>query len=237
MGDAAEVEDARVALTLIDASRYEPVTFAPWEDDGEKVTRARWLDVFRAATPSSRDARRRAVRQTPSRARQSFSASSTPCATRARDAPWTRNRRDRRDGRVGTRRRGAGEAVARRRCLELCRARDGILRACGFVDCFASVKREENDRALGALPDVLRALDETAGADEDAVGGVRRACSRGTYSISAPHRRWTCMKMVAVSISRRRWRDSGRDRGASTISTLERTIAKRRASKGGGVRR
>ena len=32
MGDAAEVEDARVALTLIDASRYEPVTFAPWED-------------------------------------------------------------------------------------------------------------------------------------------------------------------------------------------------------------
>ena len=52
MGDAAEVEDARVALTLIDASRYEPVTFAPWEDDGEKVTRARWLDVFRAATPS-----------------------------------------------------------------------------------------------------------------------------------------------------------------------------------------
>ena len=29
MGDAAEVEDARAALTLIDASRYEPVTFAP----------------------------------------------------------------------------------------------------------------------------------------------------------------------------------------------------------------
>ena len=52
MGDAAEVEDARAALTLIDASRYEPVTFVPWEDDGEKVTRARWLNVFRAATPS-----------------------------------------------------------------------------------------------------------------------------------------------------------------------------------------
>ena len=48
MGDAAEVEDARAALTLIDASRYEPVTFVPWEDDGEKVTRARWLNVFRA---------------------------------------------------------------------------------------------------------------------------------------------------------------------------------------------
>ena len=115
MGDAAEVEDARVALTLIDASRYEPVTFAPWEDDGEKVTRARWRMCFERRRHPSRDARRRAVRQTPSRARQSFSASSTPCATRARDAPWTRNRRDRRDGRARRRgrrrcRRGRGEA-------------------------------------------------------------------------------------------------------------------------------
>ncbi len=180
MGDAAEVEDARAALTLIDASRYEPVTFAPWEDDGEKVTRARWLNVFRAATPSfTRRAATCGEARAESRAakfQREFDAVCDACEGRATDEePHGSARRACRDA-------GGAEPARPWRganCLELCRARDGILRACGFVDCFASVKREENDRALGALPDVLRALDETAGADEDA---RLEACVRGVFA-------------------------------------------------------
>ena len=181
-----------------------------------KVTRARWLDVFRAATPSF--ARRAATcgeANAESRAakfQREFDAVCDACEGRAMDEePQGSARRACRD--AG----GAEPARPWRRVPRTVSREDGILRACGFVDCFASVKREENDRALGALPDVLRGVGRAA-RRETPLRRACEACSRGTYSISAPHRRWTCMKMVAVSISRRRWRDSGRDRGASTIS-------------------
>ena len=178
----AGTDDARVALTHVDASSYDPVTFAPWEDDdGVAVTRARWLNVFRAATPSF--ARRAATCGEPdaeTRARafqRAFDAVCDACEGRASDEePHGGARRACRD---------AGGAEPRRpwrgaNCLELCRARDGILRdACGFADCFASVKREENEAALRALPDVLRALDETTGEDDDA---RLAACVRGAFA-------------------------------------------------------
>jgi len=174
--------DARVALTHVDLSSYEPVTFAPWEDDGVAVTRARWVGVFRAATPSF--ARRAATCGAPdaeTRAKafqRAFDAVCDACEGRASDEePHGGARRACRD---------AGGAEPRRpwrgaNCLELCRARDGILRdACGFADCFASVKREENEAALRALPDVLRALDETTGDDDE--DARLAACVRGAFA-------------------------------------------------------
>ena len=63
--------------------------------------------------------------------------------------------------------------------IHICRFRDECLRKLGFYDCFQTVKREENVKALEALPRVLERLDNENAGILELVKGVLR----GTFSI------------------------------------------------------
>ena len=56
--------------------------------------------------------------------------------------------------------------------IHMCRFRDECLRRLGFYDCFRTVKREENMKALEALPRVLERLEEENAGILELVKGV-----------------------------------------------------------------
>lgn len=115
---------------------YRPGTF----DESYASQRSVWLDVFRRSTPEF--ARRAAADATVADARDKAAGFAA-----------------RFDARLDAYAPGGAEESAVLSCLVLCKERDDLLRAAGFPDCFAKVKREENDKALAFLPGVLAGVD------------------------------------------------------------------------------
>ena len=70
-------------------------------------------------------------------------------------------------------------------CLELCRARDGLLRSHGFYDCFASVKGEENASAMRALGGVLARCDAREDDEARLLAVVRGVFAGNIFDLGA----------------------------------------------------
>jgi len=194
---ARESSGAPVAFPWLDAT-YAPVTFAPWTTDAR---RRAWVGVFRASAASFE--RRAALDE----ASGDGATARARAFARAFEAACARCEAGDEDAREACRGEASGgawwapwEGV---NCLEMCRARDGILRRCGFADCFRGVKAAENATALRALAGALAATDGIEDDGERLLALVRGVFAGNIFDLGA----------AASAGARARAPRAGRDRG------------------------
>ena len=176
---ARESSGAPVAFPWLDAT-YAPVTFAPWTTDAQ---RRAWVGVFRASAASFE--RRAALDE----ASGDGATARARAFARAFEAACARCEAGDEDAREACRGEASGgawwapwEGV---NCLEMCRARDGILRRCGFADCFRGVKAAENATALRALAGALAATDGIEDDGERLLALVRGVFAGNIFDLGA----------------------------------------------------
>lgn len=176
---ARESSGAPVAFPWLDAT-YAPVTFAPWTTDAR---RRAWVGVFRASAASFE--RRAALDE----ASGDGATARARAFARAFEAACARCEAGDEDAREACRGEASGgawwapwEGV---NCLEMCRARDGILRRCGFADCFRGVKAAENATALRALAGALAATDGIEDDGERLLALVRGVFAGNIFDLGA----------------------------------------------------
>jgi len=157
---------------------YDPSTFA-WDDERTErnrgITKTQWLSLFERSTAEFERRAREDEGSDGVRASAFASSFATVIAIAREDA-----REDEVRKAVRGAAHGAYDAPWRGvNCLEMCRARDGALRARGFYDCFSKVKREENRAALTKLRDVLASIDLAEDANGERLMSVIRGCFAG----------------------------------------------------------
>lgn len=137
---------------LKDISTYEPTTFQynPGEAHPQPIKKRDWIRVFRMALP-----------EFTKRARMDASVEDSEAKSevfRVQFEKYLDDLNENEDEKMNV--------------IHMCRFRDECLRRLGFYDCFGTVKREENVKALEALPRVLEKLDEENAGILELVKGV-----------------------------------------------------------------
>ena len=127
-----------------DVSAYEPTTFEynPGDTHPQPIKKRDWIRVFRMSLPEfTKRAKMDASVEDSERKSEIF---------QERFEKYLDDLNENEDDKLNV--------------IHMCRFRDECLRKLGFYDCFQTVKREENVKALEALPRVLERLDnENAG--------------------------------------------------------------------------
>jgi damage-control phosphatase, subfamily II, stand-alone protein len=139
---------------LFNAETYEPCTFEydakPDESQEKKIGRESWVKIFK---DSNEEFRRRAMND------RTVENSKEKSEKFNREfLAYLDDLLEQRDPDMNV--------------IKMCRFRDECLRKNGFEDCFEKVKREENEKALEALPRVLKKLDEERATILEYVKGV-----------------------------------------------------------------
>ena len=128
-----------------DVSAYEPTTFEynPGDTHPQPIKKRDWIRVFRMSLPEfTKRAKMDASVEDSERKSEIF---------QERFEKYLDDLNENEDDKLMN-------------VIHMCRFRDECLRKLGFYDCFQTVKREENVKALEALPRVLERLDnENAG--------------------------------------------------------------------------
>jgi uncharacterized protein with ATP-grasp and redox domains len=137
---------------LKDISTYEPTTFQynPGEAHPQPIKKRDWIRVFRMALP-----------EFTKRARMDASVEDSEAKSevfRMQFEKYLDDLNENEDEKMNV--------------IHMCRFRDECLRRLGFYDCFGTVKREENVKALEALPRVLEKLDEENAGILELIKGV-----------------------------------------------------------------
>ena len=137
---------------LRDIHTYEPTTFLynPGELHPQKIKKQDWIRVFRMALP-----------EFTKRAKMDDKVEDADVKSevfRERFEKYLNDLNENEDEKMNV--------------IHMCRFRDECLRRLGFYDCFRTVKREENMKALEALPRVLERLEEENAGILELVKGV-----------------------------------------------------------------
>ena len=178
--EAPTRRDAARAFPWLDDA-YAPATFAPWTTDAQ---RRAWVGVFRASTASFE--RRAALDEASGDGATTRARAFAAAFERACDACERGADEDAREACRGEASGGAWEAPWEGvNCVEMCRARDGMLRRCGFADCFRDVKATENATALRALPGALAATDGIEDDGERLLALVRGVFAGNIFDLGA----------------------------------------------------
>ena len=174
--DASADARGRVPLPLLrEAAAYVPTTF---DYAAGKLPLGTWTAVFRASIASMTQ-RASLSRQCSGAVPDAFEPGEIACETTGELKPAATRAKSfgARFERELQRIESSGESD----CLSLCAIRDRCLREAGFPDAFASVKAEEDARALALLPGVLEELDALAAAGDEAAHceALLRGCFAG----------------------------------------------------------
>ena len=165
---------------------YDPCTFAPWDSAHAVVRASAWVDVFRRSTTSfevraSGDARAFADDGEREERARGFGRAFEDVLRAVElgdDAEAEKACREASGTEWPAAWRGAN-------CLELCRARDGLLRSHGFADVFEQVKREENETAMRAVLGVFARCDAVEDDDARLLELVRGAFAGNIFDLGA----------------------------------------------------
>eukprot|EP00793_Prasinoderma_coloniale_P003745 PRCOL_00003121-RA len=174
--DASADARGRVPLPLLrEAAAYVPTTF---DYAAGKLPLGTWTAVFRASIASMTQ-RASLSRQCSGAVPDAFEPGEIACETTGELKPAATRAKSfgARFERELQRIESSGESD----CLSLCAIRDRCLREAGFPDAFASVKAEEDARALVLLPGILEELDALAAAGDEAAHceALLRGCFAG----------------------------------------------------------
>jgi len=137
---------------LKDVQTYEPSTFLynPGESHPQKIKKQDWIRVFRMALP-----------EFTKRAKMDETVEDADVKSevfREQFEKYLNDLNENEDEKMNV--------------IRMCRFRDECLRRLGFYDCFRTVKREENMKALEALPRGLERLEEENAGILELVKGV-----------------------------------------------------------------
>ena len=137
---------------LRDIHTYEPTTFLynPGELHPQKIKKQDWIRVFRMALP-----------EFTKRAKMDDKVEDADVKSevfREQFEKYLNDLNENEDEKMNV--------------IHMCRFRDECLRRLGFYDCFRTVKRKENMKALEALPRVLERLEEENAGILELVKGV-----------------------------------------------------------------